>query len=174
VKSLLAFAVIKHNGEESTFAVAKHNGAQSTFAVTEHNGEESTFAVAKHNGAQSTFGPPVFSLKTNTSAPTSPVFIRSCTTCFLFPELTGSIKRTHFQSTEDIHKKMAVYLKHSHKMTSEDTSRPERLIWSSVYLLIKTILKGITWRYILLLLPLALQPAVGFGLSNNTFFARLS
>jgi hypothetical protein len=31
--------------------------------------------------------------------------------CFLFPTLKTSLKGTHFQSTEDIHKKMAELLK---------------------------------------------------------------
>ena len=107
-----------------------------------------TFAVTKHNGAQINFGPPVFSWKTNSSASASSGFTRSCTTCFPSPQLTSFNKITNFRSTEDIYKKMTVYLKHAHKMTSEDTSRPETFLRSSAYLPIKTTLKGITWRYI--------------------------
>jgi hypothetical protein len=53
--------------------------------------------------------------------------------CVLFfsPKVKCSFKGTHFQSIEDIHKKMAELPKVPHRMTS-DVLRPGRLIWSSV------------------------------------------
>jgi len=42
----------------------------------------------------------------------------------------SSLKRTHFQSTDDTHKETALQL--SHKIVSGGGSRPRRLVWSSI------------------------------------------
>jgi transposase len=44
---------------------------------------------------------------------------------FLFPKLKSSLKRSHFQSTEDIHiRRRQSYFKHFHTMISGNSSKP--------------------------------------------------
>jgi hypothetical protein len=62
---------------------------------------------------------------------TRSVFTRSCPIWFfLFQKLRSSLRGTHLELNEDIHKKMVwqIYLKHFHKMTIGDASRRGRLV----------------------------------------------
>jgi hypothetical protein len=92
-------------------------------------------SALKHTGVQIDFGMPVFFLnwKTNTSVPTCFVLTRSCSVRpFPFPNWKVFPKEPIFGQLKSSMRRRLTGLRQSHKITSRNASRPERIVWSIV------------------------------------------
>jgi len=88
---------------------------------------------------------PVFSQKTNTNTQTRFILTTSCLVWhFASLKIGKSAQREPFSVKWRHPWGKRSYLKHFHKVTSEDALRPERFIWGSMWLPMEITLKGIT------------------------------